>query len=193
MTFDYLPQPVSAAIDRASGTLTDPDHVYHRRLSSMAAMYEDAAAVQAALAARDPVIYSVYEKKVPELAGELQWCTSVTMPGRIGREYYMTKGHYHAVRDTAEIYFCLGGTGYMLMEAEDGRTDAQPMRPDVAVYVPARWAHRSINTGHEPLISLCVYPGNAGHDYGTIETLGFRKRIVEINGQPAIVDRKAGA
>jgi len=183
----YISEPFSDVIDRVEGTLASPDNVYQRRLSAMADMYEDAEAVKAA---GDPVIYKVYEKKIPELTGELQWCMSVTMPGKIGREYYMTKGHYHEVRDTAEIYLCVRGTGYMLMETEDGRTSAVEMRPDVAVYVPARWAHRSVNTGDEPLISFCVYPGDAGHDYGTIETEGFRKRIVEIDGKPAIIDNQ---
>lgn len=182
----YVSESFSDVIDRQSGELASPDNVYERRLSDMADMYEDAEAVRAA---GDPVIYKVYEKKIPELAGELQWCMSVTMPGMIGREYFMTKGHYHEVRQTAEIYLCLRGSGYMLMETEDGRCKAVEMRPDVAVYVPAGWAHRSVNTGHEPLISFCVYPGNAGHDYGTIETEGFRKRIVEIDGQPTIVDK----
>ena len=184
----YISQPFSDRINRVDGTLTSPDNVYERRLSQMADMYEDAQAVQAAIAAGDPVIYRVYERKLPELPGELQWCTSVTLPGKIGREYYMTKGHYHEVRDTAEIYLCIRGTGYMLMETEQRKTEAVEMRPDVAVYVPARWAHRSVNIGHEPLISLCVYPGNAGHDYGSIETAGFRKRIVEVEGKPVIVD-----
>jgi len=184
----YISTPFSDVIDRATGTLASPDNVYQRRLGQMAGMYEDAEAVRAALDAGDPVIYRVYEKKIPELAGELQWCMSVTLPGKIGREYYMTKGHYHEVRDTAEIYLCVGGTGYMLMETEDGQTSAVEMREDVALYVPARWAHRSINTGRVPLISFCVYPGNAGHDYGTIETEGFLKRIVEIDGKPTIID-----
>jgi glucose-6-phosphate isomerase len=183
----YLSEPFSDSIDRVRGALASPDRVYERRLKDMAAMYEDAAAVAAARAA-DPVIYRVYEKDIPELPGELQWCVSVTLPGKIGREFYMTKGHYHAERDTAEIYLCVGGTGYMLMETEDGRTAALEMRPDVAVYVPARWAHRSVNTGGGPLISFCVYPGNAGHDYDAIGPRGFRKRIVEIDGRPAVID-----
>lgn len=187
----FIDKPFSAAINRETGELASPDNVYERPLSAMAEMYEDTEAVKAALAAGDPVIYKVYEKKIPELAGELQWCMSVTFPGKIGCEYYMTKGHYHEVRDTAEIYLCVGGQGYMLMETEEGETSAVEMRPDVAVYVPARWAHRSINTGDEPLISFCVYPGDAGHDYGTIETEGFRKRIVEIDGKSAIIDNTA--
>ncbi|MGL6193654.1 MAG: glucose-6-phosphate isomerase family protein, partial [Thermoguttaceae bacterium] len=134
------------------------------------------------------VIYKVYEKQMPHLPGELQWCMSVTLPGKVGREYYMTKGHFHAIRNTAELYLCVRGEGFMLMETESGETVAEPMVPNRCVYVPAYWAHRSVNTGNEPLISYCVYPGDAGHDYGSIETAGFRKRIVEIDGKPCVVD-----
>ena len=180
--------PFAETISRLDGSLAEPDGVYERRLSDMPDMYEDAEAVRAILDAGDRVLYRVYERKLPELAGELQWCMSVTLPGKIGREYHMTKGHYHAVRDTAEIYLCVRGQGFMLMENEAGESQALEMRPDGVVYVPARWAHRSINVGDEPLISFCVYPGDAGHDYGSIETEGFRKRIVEIDGKPSIID-----
>jgi glucose-6-phosphate isomerase len=56
------------------------------------------------------------------------------------------------------------------------------------VYVPPFWAHRSINTGNvEPLVSFCVYPAEAGHNYGDIATEGFPKRIVAgADGQPLI-------
>lgn len=185
---EYFQNPYGVNVNLQTGEIEQADNVYDRHLSKMAGMYEDAEAAQKLLAA-DPVIYRVYEKKLPELPGELQWCTSITMPGKIGREYYMTKGHFHSVRETAEIYLCLAGEGYMLMETEDGRTEAQRMTPHVCVYVPAFWAHRSVNTGSVPLVSFCVYPGHAGHDYGSIETAGFKKRIVEIDGKPVIVDR----
>ena len=189
-----LLQPFSDQIDRLHGTLAAPDNVVERRLSAMAAAYEDQDAVAALLREGDPLIYQVYEKKLPEVAGELQWCMSVTLPGRVGREYYMTKGHYHALRDTAEVYLCVRGCGFMLMQTEEGHCELAAMKPDVVVHVPGRWAHRSINTGKEPLISFCVYPAHAGHDYGTVETEGFLKRVVEIDGRPTVIDRTpAGA
>ena len=182
--------PYSVMIDRETGAMDTPDNVYDRHLSAMAEMYEDQEAAQVAVAAGDPAIYRVYEKKLPQIAGELQWCMSITYPGKIGREYYMTKGHFHAVRDTAEIYWCVRGTGFMLMQTEQGESQAIEMKPDAAVYVPAGWAHRSINTGESPLISFCVYPGDAGHDYGSIETENFKKRIVEIDGRPTMIDNQ---
>jgi glucose-6-phosphate isomerase, archaeal len=55
-------------------------------------------------------------------------------------------------------------------------------------YVTPYWAHRSINTGEEDLITFFVYPGNAGHDYATIDSVGFRKRLLQQNGIPTMVD-----
>ncbi len=62
------------------------------------------------------------------------------------------------------------------------------MTPGSCVYVPGRYAHRSINTGSDPLVMFFVFRADAGHDYGTIETKGFRKLIIEKNGRPTIVD-----
>ena len=188
MTDTYFPRPVDVKINMTTGELDSPDNSYDRKLSQMYTMYEDQEAARKLLET-DPVIYKVYEKRLPELPGELQWCMSVTLPGKVGREYYMTKGHYHEVRETAEIYLCVAGEGYMLMETEQGEVDVKEMRQNTCVYVPAFWAHRSINTGNAPLISFCVYPGHAGHDYGSIETMGFKKRVVEIDGKAVIIDR----
>jgi glucose-6-phosphate isomerase len=57
------------------------------------------------------------------------------------------------------------------------------------LYVPPRWAHRSINVkSDEDLVMFFAYPGHAGHDYGTIETQGFRKLVVDKGNGPEIVD-----
>jgi glucose-6-phosphate isomerase len=58
----------------------------------------------------------------------------------------------------------------------------------VAVYVPRRYAHRSINVSpDEPLITFFAFPGHAGHDYGTIESRGFRQLCVQRDGKPTFV------
>jgi len=62
------------------------------------------------------------------------------------------------------------------------------MTPGRAVYVPAHYAHRSINTGNELLVSLAIYPGDAGHDYGSIETSGFKHLVVDKNGKPVTIE-----
>ena len=160
-----------------------------RLLSQMRGMFSDEAAYDAALAEEDSLIYEFYDMGVKESANEVAYGTSITYPGKIGDEYYMTKGHFHTVLDTAEVYYCLSGRGYMLMENPEGDWEAAELSAGKAVYVPARFAHRSINiSADQPLVTFFAFPGHAGHDYGTIETRGFRKLIVERDGKPVVVD-----
>jgi glucose-6-phosphate isomerase len=155
----------------------------------MQGQYWDEAALQEQLAEEDKLLYEVYELQRPQVAGELLHGISIVHPGKVGREYNMTKGHFHTVLDTGEIYYCLQGEGYMVMETPEGEWAVEALRPGVVLYVLPRWAHRSVNTSaSEDLITFFVYPGNAGHDYGTIEQQGFRKLVVEKDGAPAVVD-----
>lgn len=165
------------------------DHHIVRNLSVMEGQFLDQIAYHAMLAEADNIVYQVYEIKRPEVAGELLHGISIVHPGKVGDEYHMTKGHFHTVLDTAEVYFCLRGEGYMVMETPEGDWAVEPLRPNAVLYVPPRWAHRSVNTSPtEDLVTFFVYPGNAGHDYGSIEQQGYRKLVVERNGRPSISD-----
>ena len=53
------------------------------------------------------------------------------------------------------------------------------------------WGHRTVNTGDEPLVSFCVYPGEAGHNYGDIEKEGFPERVFKRAGKVEFVSTKA--
>ena len=160
-----------------------------RKLSQMQDMYADAEAAQKAVDAGDPVVYEFYELGAPEHEGDLAFGTSITYPGKIGKEYYMTKGHFHTILETAEVYYTLSGEGYMLTENPEGEVKLHKLTPGKAVYVPQCYAHRSINTGNTPLVTFFVFRGDAGHDYGTIETKGYRKLVVEgADGQPEMID-----
>ena len=75
----------------------------------------------------------------------------------------------------------------MLLENPEGDWRVEPMSPGVVVYVPRRYAHRSINTGNTPLITFFTFRADAGHDYGTIETKGYRNLVVEQDGKPVTV------
>jgi glucose-6-phosphate isomerase len=180
--------PFSVGWNPRDGIMDNPDNHIERYLSKLTTMFSNVEAAESYLKKNgDVLVYEVYEKKIPQRDGELQFCSSITYPGKIDGEYFMTKGHFHARRDTAEIYYCLRGKGYMLMELESGEYVMEEMYPGRTVYVPAYYAHRSINTGDEPLISLPVYPGDAGHDYGSIETSGFKHLVVERDGKPSVV------
>jgi glucose-6-phosphate isomerase len=131
----------------------------------------------------------VYELQRPTVSGELLHGISIVHPGKVGDEFNMTKGHFHEVLETAEIYTCLKGQGFMVMETPEGEWAVEALYPGRVLYVLPRWAHRSVNSGaDEDLITFFVYPGHAGHDYGTIEAQGFRKLIVERDGEAVIVD-----
>lgn len=170
--------PFGVYIDPDTGTMKDPSRVLTRKASDMIGYYADAEALQRLIDEQaDPLHYEVFEVPVPEEYGQLMFCISKLQPGVVGEEFFMTKGHYHTVPQTAEIYYCLRGEGYMMMKTPDGECRAEKMERGRMVYVPPYWAHRSVNTGTEPLISFCVYPGDAGHNYGDIETEGFPKRI----------------
>lgn len=165
------------------------DNYLTRRLSAMAGQYADEGAFERMLAEDDVTLYEVYELKRPEVAGELLHGISIVHPGKVGEEFFMTKGHFHTVLETGEIYYCLKGRGMMVMETPEGEWAVEELYPGRVLYVLPRWAHRSVNTGHdEDLVTFFVYPGNAGHDYGTIETQGFRKLVVERDGDVEVVD-----
>lgn len=168
--------------------ISDTKKSTKRKLSNMKGMYNDEAAFQALVEKEDPLVYEFFELGAPEHAGDLAFGTSITYPGKVGDEYFMTKGHFHTILDTAEVYYCLQGKGYMLLENPEGDWDAQELTPGKAVYVPKRYAHRSINIGSVPFITFFVFRGDAGHDYGTIETKGYRKLVVEMEGKPQIID-----
>jgi len=159
-----------------------------RLVSQMKGMFADAEAEAKLIENGDPLVYEFYEIGAPEHPGDLAAGASITYPGKVGDEYFMTKGHFHTILDTAEVYYTLSGKGYMMCESPEGDSIAYPLEPGKMVYVPKRYAHRSINTGDTPLVTFFAFRGDAGHDYGTIETSGFRKLIVEKGGKAEIID-----
>lgn len=181
---------VSTAVDFDLHTgLSRTRKPLQRHLSAMKGLFYDDHALQDQLNKEDVLVYEFFDMGVPESEAEIAYGTSITYPGKIGDEYFMTKGHFHTVLATAEVYYCLRGHGYMLMENPEGDWEALELLPGAAVYVPVRYAHRSINVSPtEPLITFFAFPGHAGHDYGTIETKGFRKLLVEQNRQPIFID-----
>jgi glucose-6-phosphate isomerase len=183
---EYM-SPFTRTVDLSSGIVTDALAAAPRRLSTMRGLFADAEA-EAALLPGDPLVYEVFEATDnPEEEGQLKYSTTLIHPGKVGDEYFMTKGHYHAKGDRAELYFGLKGEGVLLLQTPDGVVDAQPMQPGSAAYVPPYWGHRAINVGKAPFVFLAVYPADAGYDYKTIEERGFASILVERNGKPELV------
>lgn len=182
-----LIEPFAVGIDVVNGIMANPERITVRKASDMAGYYEDRSALEELISSGDdPVHYRVFETPVPEEYGHLMYCISKLEPGVVGNECFMTKGHFHTVEQTGEIYLCLQGEGYMVMKTSSGEARVERMRPSQMVYVPPYWAHRSVNTGDNPLISFCVYNAEAGHNYGDIKTAGFPTRIYMRDGVPVV-------
>lgn len=174
--------PQSGAIE---GALT-----IKRRLSDLRGSFADQDAYEATLAEADPVIYIVTTVAPAQEEGALHYGLGRILPGRIGAEYYLTKGHLHAWRPAAEIYVGLSGEGAMLLEDErSGESRLLALLPNSVVYVPGFCAHRTINTGSTSLTYLGVYSAAAGHDYSFIARRNFRQVLVEVDGQPTLMER----
>lgn len=160
-----------------------------RHLSSLKGQFLDGEAYQKMLDEEDTLVYEVYEVRRPEVSGEILSGISIVHPGKVGREFFMTKGHFHAIIDTAEIYICLKGEGCMVMETPEGAMSVEMLAPGRVLYVPPRWAHRSVCTSRQQdLVTFFAYPGHAGHDYGTIERQGFGKLVLDGANGVEIVD-----
>jgi glucose-6-phosphate isomerase len=189
MTTDFPPAASRlVAFDPRTG-LTPDARPIRRRLSDMKGMYADEARRAAMEAKGNAIVYEFHDLGLPERPGEIAFGTSIVYAGKVGDEYFMTKGHFHKILETGEVYYGVRGDGYLLMESPEGAWEARRIAPGAAVYVPPRFAHRSVNVSPaEPLITFFAFRADAGHDYGTIESRGFRKLVVERDGRPAIVD-----
>lgn len=182
-----LPFTFSISIPEITPSRID-NHI-QRRLSDLRGQFYDQDAYEKMISVNDQLLYDVYEIKRPEVEGEMLMGVSIVHPGKVGDEFFMTKGHFHSVLDTSEIYYCIRGEGYMVMETPEGDTSVEALTPGKILYVPPRWAHRSVCAARQDdLVTFFIYPANAGHDYGTIEQVGFRKMVVDSVDGPKIID-----
>ena len=161
-----------------------------RHLRDVYSAFADQPAAAALLAAGDLLLYYVTMLDEHNGAGALHYALGVLMPGKVGAEYFMTKGHFHAWRPAAEVYIGLAGQGMMLLEHEEtGECSAVTLAENTVVYVPGHTAHRTVNTGSEPLVYWGILSCEAGHDYGAVGKSNFRQVIVEVDGQPVVMER----
>ena len=164
--------------------LENTRHSIKRYTRSMRGMYADTEMLEQLIATDDPLVYEYYDLGVEEKSGNLAYGTSIVYPGLVGDEFFMTKGHYHSVLDTAEVYLCLSGHGLMVMENPEGETEIQELTPGEAILVPGRFAHRTVNISeNEPLVTFFTFAADAGHDYATIADMGFRQLIFKGDGE----------
>lgn len=184
-----LVEPAACTVDLADGRLAGANGRYEKRLSELAGLYEDAAAFAALLQAGDRVVYEVTDFRPSDAAGDLIFGMTRMLPGRVGREFFLTRGHIHARADRPEIYHGQRGRGLMLLESPAGETRTLEVAPGTIAYVPPFWIHRSVNLGDDDLVMVFCYPADAGQDYGIIaRSGGMRHRVVAEADGWALVD-----
>lgn len=175
--------PFTTQMNLATGLLDPERETTRQHLSDMQGWYAETVDADDS----DPLVYRVLHMPVPEENSEIQCSTTVLEPGAVGREYFMTRGHFHEVRDRSEVYIGLAGEGRLVLATEDGRHVVEPLVPGAVCYIPGGWAHRTVNVGDEPLVFFAAFVGDAGHDYGTIEKQGFPVLVVAGDDGPEVV------
>lgn len=183
------PADLCVAFSCASARLGSRE-ITRRHLSDLRGCFADPAAYELALAEGDRLLYEVTTVEPAHGDGQLHYGLGILYPGKIGNEYHLTKGHLHTHRPAAEIYVGLQGEGAMLLEDEATHLSRLVrLAAGCVVYVPGHCAHRTMNTGSDPLVYLGIYPANAGHDYRPIAERNFRQILVDRGGTPTLVDR----
>ncbi len=101
----------------ATGEISGSQRV-ERRLSDLKGCYADESAYRELLSREDSLLYAVAAIEPASNEGDLHYGVGILYPGKVGAEYFMTKGHLHAWRPAAEVYIGLRGNGVMLLEDE---------------------------------------------------------------------------
>ena len=128
----------------------------------------------------DLCVYDVEMFDSPTADGALYVGVTHLYPGKVGNEYFMTRGHFHQRREQGEVYFGLRGSGVLVLQNEQGEARLEKVTPGSVHIIPGFTAHRLINTGTETLSALAVWPCSAGHDYAALSA-GFALRITDEN------------
>ncbi|MCF5863938.1 glucose-6-phosphate isomerase [Aeromonas veronii] len=120
--------------------------------------------------------------------GDLNMGVTYLEAGRVGQEFFMTRGHIHARAEQAEYYFGLCGRGLLLLQDMAGVCRLEQVFAGSVHHIPSHVAHRLVNTGETQLSALAVWPAIAGHDYRLMAERGFGLRVVAgKEGEPCVV------
>ena len=130
----------------------EPVIYQQRALKDIASIFLDQEASE--LIPSDTVAYHVQTwMPVPDgTQGGLSFGTSTIRPGKVGNEYFMTKGHFHSKSDRAEFYWGVQGKGMLILMDRDRNTWAEEVYPGSLHYIGGEIAHRLANTGSEDLV-----------------------------------------
>lgn len=159
-----------------SGAIVGRDLVETRKtVGDLAEYFEDQ------LAARQEASEVLYETqtwltKPDGTEGAVLWGNTTLYPGTVGSEYFMTRGHWHTKRTHCELVVTVSGKGLLVLMDDDRSQWEEELTPGSTHHIDGTLAHRTVNTGEEPLVFLCAWPADCGHEYDKVRDEGFAHR-----------------
>ncbi len=179
---------MSVTLDPHSGHLSGAEITHSfRTIGALTGYFADEIARSAM--DQDTIVYRVesYEPVPEGQAGAVCCATTFLSAGRVGDEYFMTRGHFHANQDRPELEVTVSGEGALVLMSTGRETIIERMRPRSVHHVPSGTAHRVANNGTETLVFISYWASETGHDYETIRLHGFGGRVLLVEGQPELV------
>ena len=174
-------EPGRCVVDVAKGELRGATNRYTKTFADLDGLYADDQAYATLL--RDfgnKIVYEVTDYKPSSDAGDMIIGVTRMLPGKVGSEYFLTRGHIHANANRPEMYYGESGRGIMLLESPAGEIRTVEIGPRTLCYVPPYWIHRSVNVGNDDLVMTFAYPADSGQDYDIIAKAGgMRSRIID--------------
>ncbi len=176
-----LIEPGLCSVDVEKGELRGATNRYVKTLGDLAGIYQDQHAYETLLAkSGNTVVYEVTDYKPSQNPGDMIIGVTRMLPGKVGDEYFLTRGHIHAKPNRPEMYYGEKGHGLMLLESPAGDVRIVEIAARTMCYVPPYWIHRSVNVGTGELVMTFAYPADSGQDYDIIAKAGgMRQRIVD--------------
>lgn len=178
----------SVSVELLSGTLEGRDVIgIEKKLGDLEGIFSDEECRRQM--SQDTVVYKVQAHLPVEegTPGGLFFGRTEIYPGKVGDEYFMTKGHFHSNSDRAEYYWGIEGEGLLLLMDRERNTWAERMYKGSLHYIPAHVAHRTVNIGDSILSFGACWPSDAGHNYDEILENGFSARALEKDGEAVLV------
>ena len=146
---------------------------------------------KAALSQKDlnSIAYHVasYEPMEQGTPGGIYMGITYLEAGKVGNEFFMTRGHFHNNDKSVEYYWGVKGHGALILMDKDRNVWVEEICPGSLHFIPAGIAHRVANIGSDQLVFAASWPADAGHDYQTIAKEGFAARLFDIDGKPTLV------
>ena len=141
-----------------------------RKLSDLKGYFSDSRSYGEMLAKKDITVYETFTKS----DSPMKYTLTVVHPGRVGKEFFMTKGHIHGNK-TEELYILLEGKGKLLLQ-RSGKVKVIDLKKGEIVLIEKGWAHRLVNDGRNKLKVHTIYHENSKPNYSVKFKKIFKKK-----------------